>query len=1851
LAQDYVLKQLTASLMFPENDLGQKFWERVYARARKVFGTTEIPVNTFNKVWIVPDKAVVFERGTTAFVAQSHLKVMLEEDYVALQKNANDKARGMDQLKSNEVAKTNKLSSQVVKDILIPEIEKEVNEGKNFANLRQIYDAVILATWYKKNLKESLLGQVYVDQNKVKGIDIEDKQAKQKIYQRYLDAFKKGVYDFIKEEYDSSTKEMIQRRYFSGGARVVPGREYQEVEEEFESLPKEGKDRMMATVEGEHDSMRVRLAETAEEADALAKAEPHYKGTLAKEKLRKKIGKDQEGLNTLRSKLQRLKSTADPHVLTKLGKKIERKEAEIRELRASLNKLPREAELTSDEEHRAGVVRDMVSRHEESGAVARHLLKYLQRFRDREPKSGELREVDIELVRLLLGSAEITDAFTTLLRRIESSIEKQSGNRMQIYQALIAYLSLGSFIAKDESMLTRAGLEEKIAGQRKILSLMRKDLKKAEAESGEGEVNRIKERIELMKSDIRRLRRDLAFLDSPKDLSMMTDLQLVRSRIIALLPYFKAPITVEILTPTVSQPEQRKKIPTAISDFEALGILIKTGDNEWQVSPALKDSKTKILYIELAGQLPERKLGRKQIIEFKAKFDALAAGKDQSMLVKEVEGVHFDPALDFAQGKSLTQNDIQSIRDQSTRDNVDVRQLLLEALRKRKELSISGHLRGVDGPGSSLDLPEFQRALTEAGIEGFDQLPSTPTIASDFKATIRFELAEDPDDIVYVAPDYGITEDNSLSFKKDLKLNKNGRTKNGQRDAPGFIFRNIFGLTGIKIIMEGISPMALAGGMESSNVFNTGLIAAASMLSGANLTQAEIFSLAVKLENDEFGGLTGGQGHLSTLLGGAYRHMWTSGVRDAQGQLVNPYSAVSVPLLEDEQLESIENHMMLVQAGKEYKDGKAVVGRTAALVNNIWTDLLRDRDPDGLQLHKEKLGLTDQYTKALKKGDFDTAAKTIIRYVEIRDALVRRWLDLMLDADPKKDEIALPYARKYWQKVFGKRPRLRAVGRWFGRLVGMKFDEDYKVIKDIYDEKGEEGLRQSRLYSLEPIAGLVDAAKEEGIAIMPLGAGGPGANLIAVDPKGKEHLQEFLESKGYGEIREAEAHRVIRGTGTLKGFMPFKVGKDPMQFNGFSELTEVSLPSVQPLRRVKSRDVNLHDVAMLTKTLKKGQELRLDFPAGSGVVTIVKEAKDPKKARMYRLQYDEKGENVKILEGVQDNLVSEKVGFGSTSTLIHLGTGDLVTRPRGHADLEIANPRGQLSISYTGDESIKAHYGENIHRLFLANDDISKNRQARRKAIEMAVGVPASEEEHIFDFLNGEMSVIDAVTKFMETSKAPHEKTALAIHLTAFLIAKHDLPEDQQKWVFEFIRDHVDKNGFLSLRLEREARTFDVEARDDIKDILVEYQQKKSDQAMLTLEEAKTHLESIVLFLPAEELGYSGQRIVELVAKIKDIDSVADFRSWTARIAKNISIDHAAKHGPSFLLPEELQAKVAELYGLFKEEVAEPVVGEPERAKDRSMLVGEVKEKAQVIVNLLSRQGSNKPLAATVDTWIRYFNMSINAQERKILDHPGGGRAILRAIKELLASTKRVQRQDMDERTLLENAIAYIKAELYPRPSLPERPKDVSMLTKTLSAGESTSFVHNGNDTHIAVTSVLSGDGASTTITLKDDDFALRSKGSKPKALFPGRAVFIGDHQLATISVNDQGEVEIVNITNSSIRVDVNDQAMLLTVTESKSSPEHGGINLDAGLLDLQIKRDENGVPLPMPKQSLETINIDGFVPVIINITPVTNMLFLIGAEEGQKEPVEMGQNEADMPFKLTQKYRVNRTKDIFTRS
>lgn len=166
------------------------------------------------------DTASVHVNGTQVYIVESRMKVMLEDDYLALESNRGRTDHGLGGITQDELTPLSGVSSDIVREVLLPEIEREVNEGKHFAKLRQIYHSMILASWFKKNLKDSLIGRIYSDQNITSGIEIEDTVIKEKIYNQYLEAYKKGVYDYIREDYDAASQQIIPRKYSPEGQNL-----------------------------------------------------------------------------------------------------------------------------------------------------------------------------------------------------------------------------------------------------------------------------------------------------------------------------------------------------------------------------------------------------------------------------------------------------------------------------------------------------------------------------------------------------------------------------------------------------------------------------------------------------------------------------------------------------------------------------------------------------------------------------------------------------------------------------------------------------------------------------------------------------------------------------------------------------------------------------------------------------------------------------------------------------------------------------------------------------------------------------------------------------------------------------------------------------------------------------------------------------------------------------------------------------------------------------------------------------------------------------------------------------------------------------------------------------------------------------------------------------------------------------------------------------------------------------------------------------------------------------------------------------------------------------------------------
>lgn len=155
----------------------------------------------------MPQQASVYEKGSAVLLADTKLKVMMEDDYLALTKSL---------AKSNNL-KASKTDASV-KNLLLPLLEKEVNEGKEFMALRQMYAAFILSVWLKKKYSEHLLSQLIGDKNITENLELPmiDSRSSQWVYQQYIKTYHRGDQS-IQEHTDANTGKTQALKYTTGG--------------------------------------------------------------------------------------------------------------------------------------------------------------------------------------------------------------------------------------------------------------------------------------------------------------------------------------------------------------------------------------------------------------------------------------------------------------------------------------------------------------------------------------------------------------------------------------------------------------------------------------------------------------------------------------------------------------------------------------------------------------------------------------------------------------------------------------------------------------------------------------------------------------------------------------------------------------------------------------------------------------------------------------------------------------------------------------------------------------------------------------------------------------------------------------------------------------------------------------------------------------------------------------------------------------------------------------------------------------------------------------------------------------------------------------------------------------------------------------------------------------------------------------------------------------------------------------------------------------------------------------------------------------------------------------------------
>ncbi|MFA5155773.1 MAG: hypothetical protein WC532_00055 [Candidatus Omnitrophota bacterium] len=212
LEADVELKKDTARFTSPQTPEGKLYWDKLYQKAGEIFGSENITIPTLTRPWIVPGEVIVRESADSAYIYKAGLKVMLEQDRL--------KNSSVYNFSDPRMKTLNEYSSQLIRELIIPKLTKEVNTGRKYASLRQAYYSLILARWFKTRFYGK--GGTYasaINKKNLNGLTSKDAWSKLAYFNAYQKSFKQGEYN-LQVPVATLAGQSI-RSYFSGGVSLV----------------------------------------------------------------------------------------------------------------------------------------------------------------------------------------------------------------------------------------------------------------------------------------------------------------------------------------------------------------------------------------------------------------------------------------------------------------------------------------------------------------------------------------------------------------------------------------------------------------------------------------------------------------------------------------------------------------------------------------------------------------------------------------------------------------------------------------------------------------------------------------------------------------------------------------------------------------------------------------------------------------------------------------------------------------------------------------------------------------------------------------------------------------------------------------------------------------------------------------------------------------------------------------------------------------------------------------------------------------------------------------------------------------------------------------------------------------------------------------------------------------------------------------------------------------------------------------------------------------------------------------------------------------------------------------------
>lgn len=309
--------------------------------------------------------------------------------------------------------------------------------------------------------------------------------------------------------------------------------------------------------------------------------------------------------------------------------------------------------------------------------------------------------------------------------------------------------------------------------------------------------------------------------------------------------------------------------------------------------------------------------------------------------------------------------------------------ILKESKKAEKVPSVIAYNR-IDGPGSSLDLREWQMSLWKADFDlkklkqYLNNPNSDPKMYWSHNLPRTIGITIDAGTLIEAYPlDKGCIGVESVDFNFKY-IEKKGKIP-PKKEYWLLKVMESMGIEGVLFKLQNLRPELKSAGLGGSATVTTGVAILANELAGKILNEEQIIGLASLIEQDFGISITGTQEQSNVIFGGVTDYLWFPfGIPRKDGFYG---SSIRTKLLEEKEYKELEDRIALYFVGE----------RSSTDVNSEWRKKLQDEE--GFALHSKKPSVAYKFRENIRTKNWQAIKYDILEYQKIRTELCHAYMN------------------------------------------------------------------------------------------------------------------------------------------------------------------------------------------------------------------------------------------------------------------------------------------------------------------------------------------------------------------------------------------------------------------------------------------------------------------------------------------------------------------------------------------------------------------------------------------------------------------------------------------------------------------------------------------------------------------------------------------------------------------------------------------------------------------------------------------------------------------------------------------